>query len=164
MDPNLFFIDWERVFEALATIVVLAFILERGLAVIFESRYYINHVEKKEIYIKEFIALLVGIVVCEIWHFDAVSMVLLKAKTTWFGAAVTGAIVAGGSKASIKLFRDVFHFMSSAEDERQRIKKKELKKKGLLEDKWSQQELEKLVETLKKAGLSIKKLEGGEQE
>ena len=162
MDPNLFFIDWERVFEALATIVVLAFVLERGLAVIFESRYYINRIENKHIYIKEFIALVVGIVVCEIWHFDAISMVLLKAKTTWFGAAVTGAIVAGGSKASIKLFRDVFHFMSSAEDERQKIKKKELEKKGLGEDKWSQKELDKLLETLKKAGFVPSTPKGGE--
>ena len=32
MDPNLFFLDWERTFEVLISIIVLAFLLERALA------------------------------------------------------------------------------------------------------------------------------------
>ena len=32
-DPNLFALNWETVFEVLATIVILAFLLERALAV-----------------------------------------------------------------------------------------------------------------------------------
>lgn len=45
MDPNLFHLDWERVGEVLATIVVLAFLLERALAVLFESRFFIKRFE-----------------------------------------------------------------------------------------------------------------------
>ena len=39
------------------------------------------------------------------------------------GYILTGAVVAGGSKASIKLFKDVMGFMSSAEKERMDKKK-----------------------------------------
>ena len=40
MDPNLFYIDWARVFEVLPVIVILAFILERVFALLFESRFF----------------------------------------------------------------------------------------------------------------------------
>ena len=44
MDPNLFHLDWERVGEVLTAIVVLSFVLERALAVPFESRLLINKI------------------------------------------------------------------------------------------------------------------------
>jgi hypothetical protein len=44
-------------------------------------------------------------------------MILLKSKVTVLGAIITGAVVAGGSKASIKLFRDVLGFKSTAQRE-----------------------------------------------
>ncbi len=44
-------------------------------------------------------------------------MILLKSKVTLIGAIITGAVVAGGSKASIKLFRDVLGFKSTAQKE-----------------------------------------------
>jgi hypothetical protein len=134
VDPNLFHIDGARVFEALVTIVVLAFILERALALIFESRYYIGKFEENNIHIKELVALALGIVVCELWNFDAISMILLKERTTWYGAAITGAVIAGGSKASLALFRDVMHFMSNAEEERQKKRKKRLVEEGLISE------------------------------
>ncbi len=36
MDPNLFHIDWDRLFEVLLAIIVLAFFLERAPALLFE--------------------------------------------------------------------------------------------------------------------------------
>jgi hypothetical protein len=135
MDPNLFHVDWERLFEVLVSIVVLSFLVERALAVIFESRLYIDAVEKwKAKGLKEFIALVVGIVICVIWDFDAISMIFLKEKVTWFGAAVTGAVVAGGSKASIKLFKEMLGFMSDAEKLRQ-IEKESQREKAKSEGK-----------------------------
>jgi hypothetical protein len=123
MDPNLFHLDWERVFEVLVTIVVLSFLLERALAVLFETRIFIKKVAEKSV--KELMAFIAGAVVCILWKFDAFSMVLLQDKVTIFGAVITGAVIAGGSKASIRLFRDLLKFMSSAEAERQvKLKKK----------------------------------------
>ena len=127
MDPNLFHLDWARTFEALAGIVVLSFMIERALAVFFESRLFIDTMEngpkKKGRAFKEIIALIVSIAVCVIWKFDAVSVIFLTAKTTILGSIITGAVIAGGSKASIKLFKELMGFMSDAEAERLKINK-----------------------------------------
>jgi MFS-type transporter involved in bile tolerance (Atg22 family) len=117
MDPNLFHLDWERLFEVLITIVVLSFLTERALAVLFESRFFVGKLAEKSY--KEPIAFVVCALVCVFWKFDALSTILLRERVTVYGAIITGAVIAGGSKASIKLFRDILGFMSSAEKERQ---------------------------------------------
>ncbi len=121
MDPNLFHLDYERLFEVLTTIVMLSFFIERALSVVFESRWFINFYEgnPKRKGLKEFIALAVSIAVCVFWQFDALSIIVVAHETMRIpGYILTGAIVAGGSKASIKFFKDVLGFMSNAEKER----------------------------------------------
>ena len=115
MDPNLFHLDWDRTAEVLATIVVLSLIVERGLSWIFESAWYINRFQKSEF--KELIAFLVAAVICIVWHFDAVSMIVLAEHTNWFGCLVTAGVIAGGSKGSIQLFREFLGFKSSTRKE-----------------------------------------------
>lgn len=116
MDPNLFFVDWERLFEVLVMIVVLSFFIENALAPLFQSRFYINRAQGKSL--KEIIAFGLGALVCWYWDFDAFSVLMTKEKVTILGAILTGAIIAGGSKASIKLFRDVLKFRSNSEQVR----------------------------------------------
>lgn len=111
MDPNLFHLDWERVFEALVAVIVLSFLLERALAPLFESKPFIVRLDKPGV--KELIAAAVSITGCIWWQFDVVSMIILTERTTIPGAVVTGAVIAGGSKASIKLFHDVLDIKSS---------------------------------------------------
>lgn len=117
MDPNLFHLDWERLFEVLLTIVVLSFLVERALALLFESRFFIDRLGGKSL--KELTAFAVAALVCWYWDFDALSIILLREDVTVWGAIITGAVIAGGSKASIRLFRDVLGFMSTAEAARQ---------------------------------------------
>jgi hypothetical protein len=132
MDPNLFHLDWERVAEVLAGIVILAFVLERGLALLFETRFFIERAQGKNL--KELIAFVLSVIVCWYWDFDAISMIFLKEKTTLIGIVVTGGVIAGGSKGAIRLFKDIMGFMSEAEKERQNKRKpqngKEEKPKG----------------------------------
>ncbi len=116
MDPNLYHLDYERLFEVLVTIIVLSFFVERALAVLFEHRKFIDKL--KETGVKEVIALVVSIAVCIYWDFDAVSMTILAERTSLPGHVLTGGIIAGGSKASIKLFRDLMGVMSDAEKSR----------------------------------------------
>jgi hypothetical protein len=118
MDPNLFHIDGERLMEVLFTIVVLSFFVERALSVLFESRFFIKRLSKKSL--KELIAFIVGAVLCWYWDFDAISILLVKEKMTVYGFILTGAIIAGGSKGSVKLFKDLLGVKSSAaaEDDR----------------------------------------------
>jgi hypothetical protein len=117
MDPNLFRLDWERTFEVLATIVVLAFLIERALAPLFENRWWLARFDARVS--KELIAFLVAAAVCWHWEFDALSMIVLREHTTRFGEVLTGAVIAGGSKASIKLFRDILDFKSGAYREKE---------------------------------------------
>ena len=127
MDPNLFFLDYERLFEVLVTITVFSFFVERALSVVFESRWFIEAYEANQIRkgLKEVIALAASIALCVFWQFDAISIIVVsKSEMQIPGYVLTGAVIAGGSKASIKLFKDVMGFMSSAEKERKEGKAK----------------------------------------
>mgnify|MGYP006280759889 FL=1 len=48
MDPNLFHIDFEQLMEVLLTIIVLSFLVERALSILFESRTFIERTESGE--------------------------------------------------------------------------------------------------------------------
>ena len=132
MDPNLFFLDIEKLFEVLLMIVVFSFFIERALSVIFESRWFIKmyDADEKRKCLKEIVALIVSIAVCIFWKLDAFSIIMVShSEMQISGYILTGAVVAGGSKASIGLFRGLMGFMSHAEEEREDRRKKN-KKKG----------------------------------
>lgn len=118
LDPTLFGIDWAIVLEVLTVIVILSFLVERALAPLFESRWFLNievrrdQKGQKGTY-KPLIAVIVSALVCSVWQFDAVSIIFHREHMTVIGAILTGAVIAGGSKASIKLFHDVLNVKSS---------------------------------------------------
>lgn len=112
MDPNLFHLDWERTFEVLGAIVVLSIMVERALAIVFEHRAYVARFKDKGY--KEPMAFIVALAVTFVWDFDAISMIVLSEHTSLFGEVITAGVIAGGSKGSIKLFRDVLGFKSNA--------------------------------------------------
>jgi len=114
MDPNLFHLDWERVGEVLTAVVILSFDLERALAMLFESAFFLKRFGDSGV--KELIATIVGVVIAICWNVDAISMIVLTDHTSVFGEIITGAVIAGGSKASLKLFHDVLGIRSSAHE------------------------------------------------
>ncbi len=117
MDPNLFRMDWEQVGEVLAAVVVLSFIVERALSPLFESNWFVDKLGKKTV--KEPIALALSLLVCWYWKLDLLGVVLHGERTRFIGVLITAAVVAGGSKGSLKLFRDVL----GIENERAKIKR-----------------------------------------
>lgn len=119
MDPSTIQLDWERTFEALMIVIVLAFIIERALAVLFETELFIRYVDKPGT--KALIASVVSIIVCFVWKIDALSMILGTGGTIKAGYFITGFVIAGGSKASIKLFHDVLNVKATAYDMRDEI-------------------------------------------
>lgn len=153
MDPNLFQLNYERLLEVLIAIVFLSLVLERGLALLFESRLFIEKTEdgkivaamkgineaenpeefaetqkrKKKSGLKELITFVVAVLICFIAKFDAITIAFVSSETTggiaYLGYVFTGAVIAGGSKGSIMLFKDWIGFMSSAEKERLGLKK-----------------------------------------
>ena len=64
--------------------------------------------------LKEPIAFVVALVVCIYWDFDLVSVVLTSETTSLLGQIITAGVIAGGSKASVKLFHDVMNVRSAA--------------------------------------------------
>ena len=113
MDPNLFHLDWDRVWEVVVAVAVIAVLLERALALVFEHRLFIAKFAEKGT--KEFIAFGVALFVCWFWDFDALSMIILREETSVPGYFITAGIIAGGSKASVKLFRDLMKIQSTAQ-------------------------------------------------
>lgn len=110
MDPNLFHLDWDRLMEVLTAIVVLSFILERALALLFEHRVFVDKLASQGL--KEPIAFMLALLVCWKWQFDAISMTVLSDKTSFIGEAITAGIIAGGGKGALRLFRDVLKMES----------------------------------------------------
>lgn len=115
MDPALFRIDFEVVAEVLIGIIVLAFFVERALSLLFEHRRYVNRYGGKGY--KAPIAFLVSLFVVWYWQFDALGVILRADTTSILGYIITAAIIAGGSKASIKLFHDLLKVRSTAAKE-----------------------------------------------
>jgi hypothetical protein len=143
MTPELFHIDYGRLLETLVGIVVFSFLVERALAVVFESRIFIDWSEAsparklkrkdesgetrvveipaspKKRGIRELISVIVSVGFCLFIKFDAITIILQSHKEmTTAGMVFTGFIISGGSKASIALFQNVMGVMSSAERER----------------------------------------------
>jgi len=72
--------------------------------------------------LKEFIVFALSFAICWVWKFDAVSIIMLSERTQLAGFAITAAVVAGGSKASIALFHNLLKVRSSANEERKKYK------------------------------------------
>lgn len=124
MDPKLFALDWDQTLEALAALVLLSMLVERALCLVFESKAFMAYNEKKDVpALREVIAFAVGIAACVYWRFDVAGIVFSHEASTVPGYVLTGAVVAGGSKGSVKLFRDVLGFKSGAYKEYEDKKK-----------------------------------------
>ncbi|MBL7845558.1 MAG: hypothetical protein KF846_13690 [Cyclobacteriaceae bacterium] len=142
MDPNLFHIDYGRLIELVTALSLTAIFIERALAPLFESRWFIDRTEAREYIpahslvntkttvpeqserpkrkgIREFIAVVVSFAVCYFWDIDAMSIMLQSKETvTLPGMLLTAGIISGGAKGSNVLFQNVLDIMSSAERER----------------------------------------------
>ena len=124
MDPNLFYLNWDLLFEVFITLIFLSFIVERGLALLFETKFYVNRFGGKGW--KELLAFVASLVVCVFAKFDLVSILFVREAMHPLGYVITAALVAGGSKASVALFKDIWNTMSDAE----RMRRDQLEKEG----------------------------------
>ena len=121
MDPLLFGINPDVVVEVLTMIILLALIIERALSVLFEWRRLIEKLDSKGI--KEPVALIVSFAVVVNYKFDALAIVFSNESNSYFGYFVTAAVIAGGSKGAIKLFRDWMGWKSQAQKDKEEVDK-----------------------------------------
>lgn len=117
MQYSILSIDPERVASLLGVVTLFSFLIERALAVVFESRAINEWLSRRSL--KEPIAVLVSLGVCWHWNVDVITALVSDRTPDFWGQLITAAIIAGGSKASIKLFHDWLDTMSNAERERQ---------------------------------------------
>ena len=104
--------QYEAVLGALALLVILAMLLERALAVVFEWSVLRDWLKEKRLRVP--IALVASYVICVWGQFDVFSVVFAKAGgysgALSFGTFATAAVIAGGSKGAILLFQGVLGF------------------------------------------------------
>lgn len=93
------------IFQQFLLLTLLAILVERALALFFEHKVVSAILNGKNL--KEFIAFGVCFAICKIWSIDVISGITHGGSTHIIGMFITAAAIAGGSKASIKLFRDV---------------------------------------------------------
>jgi hypothetical protein len=82
MDPSFFRLDYEQVFEVLVAIILLSMFIERALALLFESKPYIEHGKLGQKSKKEIISFVVSILVCWYFQFDALGTIFYKEEVT----------------------------------------------------------------------------------
>jgi hypothetical protein len=126
MDPIQFRVDWGVLSEVLITIIVLAFFVERALSIVTESKVFINS-RFDDNGTKEILSLVLSLIVVKLVSVDALAILFKLDAPTWPGYLVTAGIVAGGSKASIKFFHDLMDVRSSAQRQKDELKKAQRK-------------------------------------
>ncbi|NKB45000.1 MAG: hypothetical protein GKS03_12055 [Alphaproteobacteria bacterium] len=105
-------LDFEALFAImgadLVKLITLAFLIERGLALIFEWSWFIWLKKKFPTLLSgTLISFLVSVFICWFYNFDIIASVMDPRAVTTIGVVITGAIVAGGSKVAIKIVQDL---------------------------------------------------------
>lgn len=105
MDPIFFEINWDRTLESLTLIVILSFVVERALTLLFETKLYERYA--KPLHIKPLLAFITSYAICINWQFDVLSIIMAQAAMTKFGYVITAGVIAGGSKGALQLLRNI---------------------------------------------------------
>jgi hypothetical protein len=111
------------VLAALAKLVVLAMLLERGLILIFEYRWYEKFFSGKGLKVP--ISFGGAWLICWYYDFDVVAALLEPTAITPLGIFVTAAVTAGGSAAAITLFQGALGFSKGAQDQLRELRQKQ---------------------------------------
>ena len=102
---------WEMTIAAVVQVAIIALLMERALAIIFEHPWFVKRLQGRGI--KEIIAVGVAWSVCTTWGLDVFGAVLGHVHHHRLGTILTALTVAGGSKVSQTLF-ELWGIRSSA--------------------------------------------------
>jgi hypothetical protein len=117
--------DFLQVLEILARVAIMAMLLERALALLFEQKVFRDRIDRSGL--KEIIVLAVAWGVCATLKFDALSAIFDPSTiSSSMGIFLTAAVVAGGSKGAVRLFQEVLKFGRDAQREQHDLQRKEV--------------------------------------
>lgn len=124
--------SWDAFSETMLLLILASFVVERSLAVVFETRVYIRRFGTSNM-IKPTIAVIYAMVFVAVVDINIVEVIRQSSdgasteySYSWTGGpatiaynllviTLTGIFIAGGSKASVKLFHDVLEIKSKDE-------------------------------------------------
>lgn len=116
--------EWNAITDALIKVVVLAFMIERALAVIFDTDRVRDYLVRSGNDLKPWVAIAVSVTACYGLKINAVGPLGGPGAAlgdgsylAWLGTAITGLVVAGGSVGAVKLFQDVLGFRRSTREQ-----------------------------------------------
>jgi hypothetical protein len=105
MNQGTIAVNGDEVFKIVWVITVLAFMIERALAILFEHRLWIKLEDKWGIKgLKELVAIALAYNLCAWASFDALALMFHK-ESSWHSVLITALVVAGGSKGAVKLMQ-----------------------------------------------------------
>lgn len=133
----------DQILEALFAVVLLSFVVERALAVVFELPYVDREIHvvpnpddpARPRSIKGYIAAAVSIAICMAAGLNLPDAIFrtagdaasdADALSGSLGAILTGLVVAGGSQASVKLFQDVLGVSRERRDHVKRLQEEQI--------------------------------------
>ena len=114
--------DMSTVLMPLFAAVLLSFVIERALAVVFDIPKVEEWVKVRGSSLKGMVAAAVAVTICIAGDLDVVSSMLKYGGATnagelhVLGNIITGIFIAGGSQGSVKLFQDVLGFSKEQRD------------------------------------------------
>jgi len=118
INPSEIAVPWDNAGEALLLVAIIAAIVERSLSLIYESSWYIRYQENLNMLgrsnKKAGIAFALSTIVAYLYQIDILAIITSKSEVSAVGIILTGSLIAGGSKASVALFRDFLDIKSSS--------------------------------------------------
>jgi hypothetical protein len=117
--------------------VLLSFVIERALAVIFDIPAVDKWLKLRGSSLKGIVAAALAVTICIVGDLDVVSKMLEYGGSEpnaagLLGNIVTGVFIAGGSQASVKLFQDILGFSKEHRDRLDEFQRKEGEVKELV--------------------------------
>jgi hypothetical protein len=101
MQPDFFEADYTQLTEAIFVVILLSFIIERVLSVIFEHELYKKYLDGKGL--SAAIAVVLSFFVCRQFHFDLPAIMFKTPETSFLGILLTAMLISGGSKGTMQL-------------------------------------------------------------
>ena len=101
MQPDFFEADYTQLTEAIFVVVLLSFIIERVLAVVFEHALYKKYLDGKGLSAPISVAL--SFLVCRSFHFDLLAVMFKDQAAGLLGTILTAMLISGGSKGTMQL-------------------------------------------------------------